>query len=107
MAQLGERFSRRMLATTGMGTIAFSLVLLGQLRGRLAERRLTLNLTDAAREHIGREGYDPVYGARPLKRVIQQRIENPLASSILAGEFAPGDGIRTDFNGGRFTFAKA
>jgi ATP-dependent Clp protease ATP-binding subunit ClpB len=56
---------------------------------------------------IATEGWDPLYGARPLKRTIQQRIENPLASRLLAGEFGPGDSVRADWDGGRFVFSKA
>ncbi|HYB33716.1 MAG TPA: ATP-dependent chaperone ClpB, partial [Steroidobacteraceae bacterium] len=64
------------------------------LRKRLQERNMDLTLDDAARDLLGEAGFDPVYGARPLKRAIQQQIENPLASKILQGEFVPGDRIR-------------
>ncbi len=67
---------------------------------------ITLTLTDAARDHLARDGYDPVYGARPLKRLIQQAIENPLARRILSGEFTPGDEILVDVSGDVLTFAK-
>ena len=79
---------------------------LGRLRKRLADRDLGLELTDAALKQLGDEGYDPQFGARPLKRVIQQRIENPLAQQILNGQFAPGDTIRVDADksSGNFTF---
>jgi ATP-dependent Clp protease ATP-binding subunit ClpB len=81
---------------------------LGRLRKLLADRKLTLELTDAARQRLGEEGYDPVYGARPLKRVIQQRLQNPLALSLLQGEFREGDTILVDVGpGGGFTFDKA
>ncbi|MEL7238873.1 MAG: AAA family ATPase, partial [Planctomycetota bacterium] len=82
---------------------------LERLRKRLADRDLTLELTDAAAKQIADEGYDPQFGARPLKRVIQQRIENPLASAILDGQFAPGDTIRIDVDAasGSFTFENA
>ena len=60
---------------------------------RLAEREMTLTLTDAARDRLAEAGFDPVYGARPLKRAIQQQIENPLANEILEGKFGPGDSI--------------
>src|SRR5262249_18039047 len=63
-------------------------VQLEHLRKRLAMRNLKLELTPEARHLLGEEGYDPAYGARPLKRVIQQRIENPLAAKILSGDFA-------------------
>jgi ATP-dependent Clp protease ATP-binding subunit ClpB len=65
-------------------------------RQRLAERGLTLELTLAAEQLIAERGFDPVYGARPLKRVIRQLVENPLAQAILAGEYQEGDGIRVD-----------
>ncbi len=66
------------------------------LAERLRERDLSLELSDAALDLIGEAGFDPTYGARPLKRVLQQRVENVLAQRILAGDFAPGDRIRVD-----------
>jgi ATP-dependent Clp protease ATP-binding subunit ClpB len=83
-------------------------VQLGLLQRRLAGRNLTIHLTDAASKFLAEEGYDPAYGARPLKRVIQQRIENPLASRILAGEFVDGDVINVDVDSAKqeFSFAK-
>jgi len=66
---------------------------LGYLHERLAEREMTIILSDAAREKLAEAGFDPVYGARPLKRAIQQQIENPLAQEILQGKFRPGDTI--------------
>jgi ATP-dependent Clp protease ATP-binding subunit ClpB len=80
---------------------------LSRLRKRLAERDITLTLTDAAKGELATEGWDPAFGARPLKRTIQQRIENPLASRILAGDFGPGDHVRVDFGGGRYEFSRA
>ncbi|MGH8040724.1 MAG: type VI secretion system ATPase TssH, partial [Rudaea sp.] len=71
---------------------------------RLAERQLSLKLTDKALDLLGNIGFDPVYGARPLKRAIQQQLENPLARDILAGKFAPGDTIDVDMLGGRLAF---
>jgi ATP-dependent Clp protease ATP-binding subunit ClpB len=68
-------------------------VQLERLRSRLRARGLTLNLSDEAKKLLADEGYDPQYGARPLKRVIQQRLENPLAARILRGEFAEGDAV--------------
>jgi ATP-dependent Clp protease ATP-binding subunit ClpB len=76
------------------------------LRKRLAERNMDLTLDDSARDMLGEAGFDPVYGARPLKRAIQQQIENPLASRILQGEFLPGDRIRIGARGGELTFSK-
>jgi ATP-dependent Clp protease ATP-binding subunit ClpB len=66
---------------------------LGYLHARLAEREMRIQLSDAARDRLAEAGFDPVYGARPLKRAIQQQIENPLANEILAGKFKPGDVI--------------
>jgi ATP-dependent Clp protease ATP-binding subunit ClpB len=77
------------------------------LRKRLQERDMDLVLDDAARDAIGEAGFDPVYGARPLKRAIQQQIENPLAQRILKGEFVPGDRIRVGVREGHLTFIKA
>ncbi|MDX1595242.1 MAG: AAA family ATPase, partial [Gammaproteobacteria bacterium] len=66
------------------------------LRQRLAERDMRLELSNAALDRLGEAGFDPVYGARPLKRAIQHQLENPLAQEILAGRFGPGDTIRVD-----------
>ena len=77
---------------------------LGYLHARLAERDMELELTDAARDQLAEAGFDPVYGARPLKRAIQNRIENPLAQRILGGEFAPGDTIVADVSGDEIVF---
>jgi len=80
---------------------------LGHLRDRLAARDMKMTLTDAARDRLARDGYDPAYGARPLKRLIQQEIENPLAKRILEGAFSPGETIAVDTQGEIFKFAKA
>ena len=80
-----------------------------QLRGleqRLADRGLKLEMSEAAFDLLGNVGFDPVYGARPLKRAVQQQLENPLAQKILAGEFTGGDTIRVDAEGGALVFAK-
>ncbi len=81
-----------------------------QLRGlmaRLKDKDIGISISDAALDTLGELGFDPVYGARPLKREIQQAIENPLARSILSGEFEPGDLIAVDIDDGReFSFAK-
>src|SRR5215208_2084562 len=76
------------------------------LRARLAERKMALELTDAARELLAREGFDPVYGARPLKRAIQREIVQPLAMRLLRGEFRDGDTILLDAVNGRFDFRR-
>jgi ATP-dependent Clp protease ATP-binding subunit ClpB len=76
------------------------------LRRRLLERNMELELDDKARDLIGEAGFDPVYGARPLKRAIQQQIENPLAQRILRNEFVPGDRIRISVRNGELAFEK-
>jgi len=76
------------------------------LRKRLQERNMDIALDDKARDLLGEAGFDPVYGARPLKRAIQQQIENPLAQRILRGEFAPGDRIRVTVQDGQLAFKK-
>ncbi len=76
------------------------------LRKRLEERDLHLEVTDAALDKLGEAGFDPVYGARPLKRAIQQMVENPLAQEILAGKYQPGDTIRVDLEGDQIVFRK-
>ncbi len=68
------------------------------LQGRLAERRLTLEISDKAREFIAQEGYDPAYGARPLKRTLQRRVQDPLALMLLEGKFDEGDTILVDLS---------
>jgi ATP-dependent Clp protease ATP-binding subunit ClpB len=79
---------------------------LGYLRRRLQDRDMHLELDDAARDRLGEAGFDPVYGARPLKRAIQQQVENPLANRILRGEFGPGDRIGITARGGELVFEK-
>ncbi len=79
---------------------------LGYLHRRLAERDMTLVLEPAARDRLAQAGFDPVYGARPLKRAIQQQLENPLAQRILRGDFGPGDTIRVAAEGDGLGFAK-
>jgi ATP-dependent Clp protease ATP-binding subunit ClpB len=72
---------------------------LGLLRQRLEEREMKLHVTDAAVDLLAAAGFDPVYGARPLKRAIQQKIENPLAQEILGGRFGPADTVIVDADG--------
>jgi ATP-dependent Clp protease ATP-binding subunit ClpB len=79
---------------------------LGYLRKRLLERNIELVLDDTALDLLGEAGFDPVYGARPLKRAIQQQIENPLATHILRGEFGPGDRVRISAQDGALAFSK-
>jgi len=77
------------------------------LRARLRERQMDMELTEAALDKLGEAGFDPVYGARPLKRAIQQAVENPLSKKILSGEFVPGDVIMVDVSGGELGFRKS
>jgi len=78
----------------------------GILQQRLQERDVSLTLTDAALDLIGDAGFDPVYGARPLKRAIQSQLENPLAQEILAGRFGPGSQIEVDVRDGQLVFTE-
>ena len=79
---------------------------LGYLEKRLAKLEIGLQVSDAALAEIGKAGFDPVFGARPLKRAIQEHVENPLAREILEGRFGPKDVIIVDLHGGRFSFRK-
>ena len=76
------------------------------LEKRLGERGIRIELSDAAYELLGNVGFDPVYGARPLKRAIQQQLENPLAQAILSAAFGSGDVVRVEADGGRLVFVK-
>jgi len=80
---------------------------LGYLHERLAERDIGIHLSDAARDKLADAGFDPVYGARPLKRAIQQQVENPLAQEILQGKFSPGDVIEVGVADDRLEFQSA
>jgi ATP-dependent Clp protease ATP-binding subunit ClpC len=82
-------------------------LLLNDVRDRLGDRGVGLELTDAAKEALVREGYDPVYGARPLRRVIERRIANPLSKRILAGDFAEGATVMVSYADGEYTFEEA
>ena len=77
---------------------------LEMLRKRLEHTGLEMEITDEALDLLAEAGFDPVYGARPLKRAIQQQIENPLAQSILAGDFASGDTVNITVEDGKFHF---
>ena len=79
---------------------------IGYLRHRLSDRQMGLEVSAAALDKLGEAGFDPVYGARPLKRAIQQELENPLARQILAGEFGPGDRVAVDASQDRLVFSK-
>jgi ATP-dependent Clp protease ATP-binding subunit ClpB len=80
---------------------------LARLRDRLAERRISLDVTDAAKELLAEEGWDPAYGARPLKRAIQRLVENPLALRLLEGDFSEGDVVRVEAADGELVFERA
>ncbi|MBA2568346.1 MAG: AAA family ATPase [Actinobacteria bacterium] len=80
---------------------------LERLRSRLAERGIRIELTDAAKEHLAEAGWDPTYGARPLKRAIQRLIENPLALRLLESDFGEGDLVRVDVQNGQLVFELA
>ncbi len=82
---------------------AIASIQIDYLRQRLQQRDMALEVSDAALDQLGEAGFDPVYGARPLKRAIQQQLENPLAQAILSGQFAVGDTIRVDFDGEQLT----
>ena len=77
------------------------------LRRLLSERKIELELTPAARQHLAEVGYDPLFGARPLKRAIQREIQDPLAMALLEGEFSEGDTIRIDFHEETIVFEEA
>ncbi len=77
---------------------------IGYLQRRLAERDISLQVSEAALDQLGEVGFDPVYGARPLKRAIQQQLENPLAQDILAGKVGPGDTVLADAENGEIVF---
>jgi ATP-dependent Clp protease ATP-binding subunit ClpB len=79
---------------------------LARLRERLAERRIELELTDSAKETLAEAGWDPAFGARPLKRAIQRLVENPLALRLLEGDFTDGDSIRVDAEDGELRFER-
>jgi ATP-dependent Clp protease ATP-binding subunit ClpC len=81
-------------------------IMLRDVAERLEERQVILTLTDAAKEALVEEGYDRVYGARPLRRTVERRIENPLSRRILSGDFTDGDQVKVDYTDGEYTFSK-
>ncbi len=85
---------------------AIAEVQLALLRQRLAEQRIGLDISTAAVDRLGEAGFDPVYGARPLKRAIQNTLETPLAQALLEGRFGPDDEIKIDVEAGKFTFMR-
>ena len=78
-----------------------------RIRDRLAARGIAIELTEAAKEHLAEAGWDPTFGARPLKRALQRLVENPLALRLLEGEFEEGDTVRVDVDDGELVFEKA
>jgi ATP-dependent Clp protease ATP-binding subunit ClpB len=80
---------------------------LARLRERLADRGIELELTDEAKQVVADAGWDPTYGARPLKRALQRMVENPLALRLLKGEFSDGDAVRVDARDGELVFERA
>jgi ATP-dependent Clp protease ATP-binding subunit ClpB len=85
---------------------AIARIQLAYLEKRLAERQLKMEISDKALDLLGNIGFDPVYGARPLKRAIQQQLENPLAREILEGRFAPGATVKVDAERGQLVFGQ-
>jgi len=79
---------------------------LGHLRDRLAEHKMTLHVSDEAQRYLAEKGYDPVYGARPLKRVIQREIQDPLAKEMLEGKLSGGDTVRAELQDGQIVFER-
>jgi ATP-dependent Clp protease ATP-binding subunit ClpB len=79
---------------------------LRSVRERLAARKLNLHVTESAMDAIATEGYDPTYGARPLKRVIQRRMQDPIAMAILEGRFTEGDTIEVDASDGQIVITR-
>jgi ATP-dependent Clp protease ATP-binding subunit ClpB len=77
-----------------------------QLRKLIQDRGMGLALTDATTAYLANEGYDPVYGARPLKRAIQRELQDPLALAVLEGRFGEGDTVRVDVRDGKLAFEK-
>lgn len=74
------------------------------LQKRLAERKLGVELTGKAKAWLAKEGYDPIYGARPLRRAIERYVENPLSTKLLRGEFSPGDTVQVNLKDNNLTF---
>jgi ATP-dependent Clp protease ATP-binding subunit ClpC len=79
-------------------------LMITDLESRLAERQLGIELTEKAKSWLAKEGYDPVYGARPLRRVIERYVENPLSSQVLRGELQEGDIVKVDLGKNGLTF---
>ncbi len=103
--RIDETITFRQLTSDDLTAIAD--IQVGKLRQRLADRGLGLVITPDAKVALAEQGYDAQFGARPLKRVIQQRLENPIATKVLGGDFEPGDTIEVDYEGKSFTFKRA
>jgi ATP-dependent Clp protease ATP-binding subunit ClpB len=86
---------------------AITRIQIDQLRKRMESREFGLRVSESVLDRLGEAGFDPVYGARPLKRAIQQKLENPLALDILAGKFENGDTVSVDTRGSELVFEKA
>ena len=85
---------------------AIAKIQLKSLEARLAKLEIRMKISDAALKEIAQAGFDPVYGARPLKRAIQQQIENPLSKEILSGKYVAGETVVIDMRGGNIVFSK-
>jgi ATP-dependent Clp protease ATP-binding subunit ClpC len=81
-------------------------LMVDEVRDRLSDRQVELELTEAAKAKLVKEGYDPVFGARPLRRVVTRQVENPLSKRILEGEFQPGDAAVMDATDDGYSFAR-
>ena len=81
-------------------------IMVDEVRVRLLDHQVTISLTTSAKDRLAKEGFDPVYGARPLRRAVQCYVENPLSKKIIGGEFGEGDHILVDANEGGLTFVK-
>jgi ATP-dependent Clp protease ATP-binding subunit ClpB len=85
---------------------AIAKIQIGYLQKRLADREIGFEISEAALDRLGEAGFDPVYGARPLKRAIQHQLENPLAQEILGGRFEAGDTVKVELEDGMLRFFK-
>jgi len=82
-------------------------LLVASINKRLAERNISIELTEGAKEHLVRLGYDPAYGARPLKRTLQKHLETPLANLIIKGEIKEGQRVMVDLKDGKLEFVNS
>ena len=105
--RMAETALRRQPGQTGEQIRRIVELQVARLAERLADRKVVLEVTEAASDLLGREGYDPAYGARPLKRVIQRLLENPLALAMLEGRIADGDRVVVDADGDEIVIGPA